>query len=261
MKRAKIAKVQIRSNNSDPIYLDNIKLGDLSRNIRRLSLGSVVFIISILSLIVGVTATLYQFFSESRSQYQTKLWVGTEQSHLSANITNPTFEVTELNRDLKDLPTVRLMYTGESSDRWRSELNGEPGDNIAYAIYYHNSGRVVARDVRVSLNLDPCQSHSCIKFNARIWGSNAPEVRGSATLSFQPPHSVFSVDLLMKKNIWKPNQTQSGDRKFEFGQSGTELFTERGILLGDIQPGWGDQGSVIGSLVISRTHPKSSDAK
>ena len=150
-----------------------------------------------------------------------------------------------LNNDPQDYATLRVknntLYPN-SITGWGSSVSVNAGDQVAFAIYYHNTAGDTATNLRVRLTPQSTGQGTTQSFTAYVWADNAPQVSGSATVSITSSQTVTFESGTV---IWRPNQTTFGSQTLPNGQSGSEVFNSNGLLLGNIAPGWSTQGSVI----------------
>ena len=154
------------------------------------------------------------------------------------------------NDDPADFPTLRVKNTyGQVNNQgWGVSATASPGDTVSFAIYYHNTGSDTASNVRVRLSPRDTSESSTHSFTAYVWADNAPEVSGSVTVNLTSPAAMgFESGSV----VWRPNQTISGSQTLPSGQTGEEIFSSSGLLLGDIAPGWSAQGSVVLNFKVS----------
>lgn len=175
---------------------------------------------------------------------------------ITITLNNDFKQIAELNRNIQDYPTLRVANStlNPSKDHktiakmWGTKVRGDIGHIISLAIYYHNSSKVVAKNVQIRVNFEKCQqiARACTTLKAEITGSNFAPVYGEATIESPPNSGIVPTHIVM----WRPNQTVIGIRTLPNGQTGEEIYTASGLTLGDIEPGWSNQGSVIGVILV-----------
>lgn len=154
------------------------------------------------------------------------------------------------NTDPQDFATVRVSnYTQNPNcyTCWSSTANANAGDIVSVTVYYHNTGNQTATGTFVKLN-QPSAASTSFNFSGNVSASNAAAAYGSATINLS---SSQTLTFIPGTAVWYPNQTATA-QALPFGQSGTEIFGN-GINLGNINPGWNAQGSVVLRFQVSST--------
>ena len=156
------------------------------------------------------------------------------------------------NNDPQDYQTLRVGNKtdnpGSTSASWGVTVSGDSGENINFAIYYHNTSGETATNVRVRLTPQTTGAGTSHIFTAYVWADNAPQVSGSATVNLS---SSQSISYKTNGVVWRPNQNVWGSQALPNGQNGSEIFNSNGLLLGDIGPGWNTQGNVMVAYQIN----------
>lgn len=156
-----------------------------------------------------------------------------------------------LNNDPADLATLRVRNftqnpTGNTA--WYTSASANAGEDISFAIYYHNTGSDAATGLRARLTPQNTSAGTNHSFIATVWAANAPAVNGSAAVQLT---SGQTIDFMPGSVVWRPNQTVSGSQSLPNSQTGSEIFTAAGLYLGDIAAGWPTQGSVVLKFHVS----------
>lgn len=149
-----------------------------------------------------------------------------------------------LNNSPQDYATLRtLNYTqNPTNTAWSTSAAASAGQEVSFAIYYHNTGSDTATNLRVQITPQNTVSGTTQSFSASVWADNAPLVSGSAMVYLS---SSQTIDFETGTVIWRPNQTVAGSSALINGQTGNEIFSASGLNLGSIAPGWSTQGSVV----------------
>jgi len=161
-------------------------------------------------------------------------------------------QIAEFNRHPKDLKTLNflnrtLLEKKHSSEDWKEEIPPvNPGDQIDFYIYYHNSSNTVALDTKVYLSYENCPNNKCTVIKVKIKAVNTPPFLYSKKIIFNNASQLVPINRL----IWRPHQTSSGEREIPNNNNWPELLSELGLSLGDIRTGWKDQGSIVGSFAV-----------
>lgn len=162
------------------------------------------------------------------------------------------------NNDPLDYQTLRVGNTTQSpystSANWGTSVNGNAGDIINFAIYYHNTSNETATNVRVTLSPQNSGTGTTQTFTATLRADNVPTLTATATVYLS---SSQSINYDPGSVVWRPNQTTYNSQTLLNGQTGDEIFSAGGLYLGDIAPGWSTQGSVVVAYRVSGT-PSSS---
>jgi len=161
------------------------------------------------------------------------------------------FAATTFNTASNDYATLRVnndTRNPNNPNTWSGSTTASPGDEVSFAIYYHNTGTETARNVRVTLTPQTSSSKIVHNFTATVSADNANTVTGFATITLS---SAQSINVEPGHVTWRPNQTTFGSQALPNGQSGSQIFSG-GINIGDIAPGWSTQGSVVVGYVVSQ---------
>lgn len=159
------------------------------------------------------------------------------------------------NDDAQDYATLRVLnYTDfpTGNGNWSTSANADAGEQVSFAIYYHNTSGETATNVRVKLLPQSTTNGTSHSFTAYLWADNASSVSGASIVYIS---SIQSMNYNSGSVVWRPNQTISGSQALLNGQDGSEIFSSQGLLLGDIASGWSTQGSVIVRYDVSNTQP------
>jgi len=166
-------------------------------------------------------------------------------------VSAPVASASVFNDDAQDFDTLRVVNYSQNpntdSSQWGTSVSANYGDTINFAIYYHNTSiGDTAENVRVRLTPQSSTATN-VTFTATLWADDASQVVGTATVNI-PSSATISYDSVV---IWRPNQTTWGSQTLLYGQNGNEIFNSNGLRLGDIEPGWDTQGSVIVRFKVS----------
>ncbi len=155
------------------------------------------------------------------------------------------------NNDPLDYDTLRVgNYTqnpNSDNSQWGTSISASAGEAVSFAIYYHNTSDEIARNVRVRLTPQNTGTGMNHTFTAYILSDNAPQVVGTATVNLSSEQSIYYADAL----AWYPNRGSLGNYPLLNGQTGSDIFTQNGLYIGDIAPGWGTQGNVTLTFWVS----------
>ncbi|MFC1775274.1 hypothetical protein ACFLY0_00220 [Patescibacteria group bacterium] len=155
------------------------------------------------------------------------------------------------NNDVLDYDTLRVNNYTENPNttnaQWGTHTSADTGEAVSFAVYYHNTSDEIARNVRVRLTPQNTGVGTNHTFTARVWADNAPQVVGTATVSLSSNESIQYSNAIS----WYPNQGTLGDYTLLNGQTGNEIFSQAGLYIGDLAPGWGTQGNVTLTFLVS----------
>lgn len=120
----------------------------------------------------------------------------------------------------------------------------DAGETINVRVYYHNTGSQTARNTKVVLNAPLGSSSNTKTFSASIYSD-----QGSASLGSVTARLSSSQNITFNSVKWYTNNTSSTRTSLLNGQSGSEILNE-GLFIGDIEPGWSTQGSLVISFHV-----------
>ena len=154
------------------------------------------------------------------------------------------------NKDANEptLLIVNVTRNPSCTSCWRPTGDARAGDVIGLLIYYHQNTCRTARQARVRLDL-PASVPTTEKLYARIWSADAAsDARGEAELrnAKNQPYRLEFRDV-----EWRPTRTAVA--ALPHGQTGRELLSEDGLLLGDIPPGCEHRGTLLVRFVCAST--------
>jgi uncharacterized repeat protein (TIGR01451 family) len=166
----------------------------------------------------------------------------------TSNVLAATF-----NNNPLDYETLRVgnftKNPGSDSSTWTTSVSADANDTVNFAIYYHNTATDVATNVRVRLTPQTTGVGTSQSFTAYVWADNAPQVSSPVTVNLSSNQSIsFNGSV-----VWRPNQTTWGSQALPNSQTGSEIFSTNGLLLGNIGTGWSAQGNVIIAFKVSGT--------
>lgn len=158
-----------------------------------------------------------------------------------------------LNNDPSDYPVANVknqtLNPGNTSG-YGTTAYASDGQVVGVDIYYHVTGTETANNLRVKLSPQTTGNGTSHTFQAQVLADNANTVIGSATVTLSSSQSLTFINGSV---YWYPNQsfTASG---LPNGQTGTEIFGNTGLNLGNIAPGWSTQGNVVVHFQVSGTN-------
>lgn len=166
----------------------------------------------------------------------------------------PLVYAASFNNDPLDYQTLRVGNSTQNpsytSANWGTSVNGNAGDIVNFAVYYHNTSNETATNVRATLSPQNSGTGTTQTFTATLRADNVPTLTATATVYLSSSQSINYDPGFV---TWRPNQTTYGSQTLLNGQTGDEIFSTGGLYLGDIAPGWSTQGSVVVAYRVSGT--------
>ncbi len=166
----------------------------------------------------------------------------------------PLAYAASFNNDPLDYQTLRVGNSTQNpsytSANWGTSVNANAGDIVNFAIYYHNTSNETATNVRVTLTPQNSSTGTTQTFTATLTADNVPTLTATATVYLSSSQSINYDPGFV---TWRPNQTTYGSQTLLNSQTGAEIFNTGGLYLGDVEPGWSTQGSVVIAFRVSGT--------
>ncbi len=141
------------------------------------------------------------------------------------------------NEDPRDRKTLEVGNRTQDVT-WRSTISANPGDDVSFAVYYHNNTEgTLAKDTRIRIDY-PCSPQGRIVPTAYLWASNASLVSDTA---------VINVTDTPQKLIFEDTARWYPDR----GSTAVNIPIEKVgacsalVNIGDIEGCWPYQGYVV----------------
>jgi hypothetical protein len=134
-------------------------------------------------------------------------------------------------------------------------MSASPGDYINVRIYYHNSSNitnppgVTATNTRVKLNV-PSGSSTSHTISGQITSPQGNYTFNSVHLNISSAQTI-SWD----QTVWYTGNTNPVVTPLLGGQSGAEVVSGNGLLIGNITAGWPSQGSVVVGFQVGNNVP------
>ncbi|MGQ3012449.1 MAG: hypothetical protein ACT6QS_01970 [Flavobacteriales bacterium] len=163
---------------------------------------------------------------------------------------------TEFNSFENDLPILRVNNVTQtprdlsfsSPEYWGLLRTARLNDTLAFGIYYHNTSPSISRNVHLRLgygrigNILICSAALSERFSNNVY-------LGSCVVLLEDNADNVPVRLDFVGTYWYPEQ-KSQLRMLPFGQTGEEVMSLNGLVLGPIGPGWENQGSISVRAVL-----------
>ncbi|MBS1746118.1 MAG: hypothetical protein JST21_08110 [Bacteroidetes bacterium] len=159
------------------------------------------------------------------------------------------------NTDEKDIPTIMVLNVSKEGGgingisqpgigNWKKFIFADAGDTIAVQIYFHNS--TLYRTDSATLSLLPKRS-TADNFHAFVGGVASTTIdrsEGYAIVMTTPFEKVTFIPGSVR--IYKHGSPTAYQVQKE-----ASLFTEKGLSIGAISPGWDFQGTLSAEFVVS----------
>ncbi|MBI5138863.1 MAG: DUF11 domain-containing protein [Candidatus Vogelbacteria bacterium] len=167
-----------------------------------------------------------------------------------------------MNTDPQDYPTVAVVNVRTnpvpSQTVWSTSETARPGDPMNVRIYFHtdNASTEPARQVRARIQM-PTGNSTQFTISGSVGGTNTNLSTGQSTITLNPAEQQH---IIIRPNSvkWFPTQASiqaNQPAPFPNGQTGDEIFTSGGVLLGDVPGGWPNQGAIVADFWISNDAP------
>ena len=147
----------------------------------------------------------------------------------------------------------KTQNIGFGNPCWVGEnISANSGDTIRVRVYYHNTGTSTANNTKIKITKSPSGNNSTnYTFSGQI-------ISDSGTHHSINPSGVY-LTIPAGKTLdyvtayWYPDQTSTGNGSaFLYGQNGSEVLGS-GLRIGNIEPGWDSQGTVIAEFKVNST--------
>ncbi len=150
-----------------------------------------------------------------------------------------------------DKETLRLKNRTNGDTVWHNPISANPGDNVAFNVYYNNSSpTVIAHNTVITLSI-PKDAKSRIDTYATVSADNMDPANGTGYINVNGTGMVT----LQSQAYWYPDQTVSNPQLVTVTFSNQGPFTVATVDLGDIGPCWVHQGQVVFEGQLSGTPP------
>ena len=150
----------------------------------------------------------------------------------------------QFNNASNDLNTLMVKNRTRGDTTWQSSVTANPGDRIAFDLFYHNTGEgSIAHNTKVKLNF-PTAAQSQISVNGSVSADNAIPASGSVNISLNSNTSNLTFD---NTASWYPRQITVNPQSVNISKgSGTVEFN-----MGDIAGTCQDQGHMVFEATLS----------
>lgn len=176
-------------------------------------------------------------------------------STLSTNNTssNNNLDSNKFNTNPQDLPT--LMVTNASKNKncnsqpgdgcWNTIVAADPGDTIAVQVYFHNSTPYRADSTTLSIQPQISQKSTYHTFVGGVASLTLERSVANATVitTLEETLSFIPGSLRMYKN---------GSANAYQVIKQDDLFKIQGLNIGNVSPGWQNQGTLVAFYVVSK---------
>ncbi len=199
-------------------------------------------IVALIGLFAVVFNAVWNDFQENRGRKKAEI----------SNFADKTV-LNQHERDFGLISLVNVTRHGNSKPdkphmEWKYAETANAGDEVAISIYYHNNGPEPAYQLKAKLTLSNCNGELyCRAICANLDAKNSTQsVTGCAKLYIEEG----SYTLPLSYTVWNVAQATQGRHLLPHGQTGAEIWTKRGLLLGDICEGWNCQGNIVTKLAV-----------
>jgi hypothetical protein len=197
---------------------------------------------------IGSNFQTMQFYKERNEIIDENRVLRDSLSNSSKRTAFRAFSKTEFNSDLRDFPVMQAAVYKDAPDvNWQPYILADIGNTINLGLYYHNSGDDTARDVKFNINLVTVGQY--VIATGIISCSNSDKIiSGSCLIKI---NSQKETQLDFSQAIWQKDKTFT-PVPFPNYQSGLEVFTPKGLNIGDVPPkDWFYQGVIKLSYIIN----------
>jgi len=161
----------------------------------------------------------------------------------------------QFNNCSGDLELLVLKNRTQSTPSWQDPVSANPGDRVAFQIYYHNCVEAsTANNTKIRIDFTNVVSAPIVT-TAYLWADNASYVSDNGTINLTTPQKL-NFDTTAK---WYPDQSSSPTTI-----SVTKNVTSVEMNIGNIQGGWAHQGYVVIEAVLEpvtiTNHPPTANA-
>ena len=122
-----------------------------------------------------------------------------------------------------------------------TNISAKEGETFNLAIYFHNSGDVTAQNVSVRVSDMRGTFSGSTSVIGQLYVNGTPVANGSATITLPSNAKVVFDGAYI--------QTQSNP-SFRSLSNSANIFTTNGVSIGDVAPGWSNQGVVKAVFVV-----------
>ncbi|MDD4624983.1 MAG: hypothetical protein PHC82_01465 [Candidatus Pacebacteria bacterium] len=151
----------------------------------------------------------------------------------------------QFNNASNDFETLRVKNRTRGDTTWQSSVTANPGDRIAFDIYYHNTGEgSVAHNTKARLNF-PTAAQSQISVNGYVTADNAVAASDTAVIYLNSGTANLNFDTI---GYWYPHQSTVAQNVNVSPSYGTVEYN-----MGDIDGTCEDQGHFVFEAVLSGT--------
>ncbi len=156
----------------------------------------------------------------------------------------------QFNNAAGDMPTLqaadRTVYAGSNSN-WSTSVSANSTDAVSFMVFYHNTSANAALNTRVQLNL-PSNISNGSTIAATITSDNSSAVQGSVVMyinntnGYSSYSGTYPLNYIPGSAVWYDGGS-SNPTAWTYGQTGNEVVSSNGVLLGNIPAG--DTGYIV----------------
>ncbi|MFA5746707.1 MAG: hypothetical protein WC926_01360 [Candidatus Paceibacterota bacterium] len=143
-----------------------------------------------------------------------------------------------------DLATLRVANKTDGDTTWHSSVTADPGEKVAFDIYYRNSTEgTVAKNTKVKI-VFPTSAQSIITPTGSISADNASTISGTATINLGSQTAKLTFGSLA---LWYPNKNTQTPTQVLISQGAGTVEVDIGNIQGECE----DQGHVMFFATLS----------
>lgn len=190
---------------------------------------------------------------------KTLLWfvknnlINDEDSSITKAAKNPSElpVVLAFNIEPEDFPTLMTTNvttspcsSGPETGCWKRETYAKNGDTVAVQVYFHNSTKYLAEDVRIGLGPQITEKGSLHVISGVVASTTIPRSEGYVIVRTDATEtlSFISGSIRMYKN----------GEKIGYRVSDENSVFQNGIAIGNVSPGWATQGTLVAMFKVIR---------
>ena len=151
----------------------------------------------------------------------------------SFDIPEKQVDFNSFNNDLRIVTAFNYSRDSSSGDNvlWKAFMPIVVGDGINFRFYYHNTSKNIAHNTRLHLNVTTIGRF--IIGSGFITCDNSKDIWSNTSIVYV--YGCDSVSTTLNSVRWFPNKSKI-QVKFPYDQTGEELFSKSGLLIGDVFP-------------------------
>jgi len=165
----------------------------------------------------------------------------------------------KFNTDPADLPTVMVTNitqdggctSAPGANCWKTSVTANPGDIIGVQVYFHNSTVYLAEDTQVGMAPRTSSADTSHTFTGAVASTSIDRSSGSASVRISSSQSISFIPGTVRAYI-------RGDSVGYTVSNESALFGS-GVSIGDVSPGWDNQGTITAQFRVSNNDNNNDD--